>query len=81
MECCSLAGGENGEGKREMGVLREEEERDWDLGDVRRERIKERACECFFRIIIIYGNATVLPNALGSTVAFLIYREYVGKLL
>jgi hypothetical protein len=30
-----LQGGENGEGKREMGVLRWEEEREWDLGDVR----------------------------------------------
>jgi hypothetical protein len=30
-----LHGVENGERKREMGVLREEEERDWDLGGVR----------------------------------------------
>jgi hypothetical protein len=29
-----VQGGENGEGKREMGVLREKEERDWDLGDM-----------------------------------------------
>jgi hypothetical protein len=30
-----LHGVENGERKREMEVLREEEERDWDLGGVR----------------------------------------------
>jgi hypothetical protein len=47
----------------------------------RRERIEERECECFFRIIIIYGNTTMLPNALASTVAFLMYMEYIGKLL
>jgi CRISPR/Cas system CMR-associated protein Cmr5 small subunit len=29
----------------------------------------------FFRIIRIYGNATILHNALGNTVAFLMYRE------
>jgi hypothetical protein len=36
---------------------------------------------CFIMIIIIYGNATVLSNVLGSTITFLMYREYIRKLL
>jgi hypothetical protein len=41
---------------------------------VRGERIE-------FMIIIIIGNATVLPNASGSTVAFPMLREPLGNLM
>jgi hypothetical protein len=35
----------------------------------------------FFIILICIGYATVLPNALSRTVAFLVFKEQVGKLL
>jgi hypothetical protein len=54
-----------------MGVLRKKKE----IG--RCERREERECKYFFRIIIIYGNATMLPNALDSTIAILIYKDWV----
>jgi hypothetical protein len=59
------------ERERDMGVLRKKKE----IG--RCERREERECKYFFRIIIIYGNATMLPNALDSTIAILIYKDWV----
>jgi len=35
----------------------------------------------FFMIIIILGNATVQPNALGCTIAFLRFRKNIRYLL
>jgi len=35
----------------------------------------------FFIILICIGYATVLPNASSRTVAFLVFKEHVGKLM